>query len=422
MFDALKLKVFFDMKVLNVVFTNSTLKTSNLGCAALCYCALYTTAEIIESLGMRYRFFLTESGECRGCHILVIKDKNIHYEDIENPIPISFLGLCKKIVYLRRTIKSLILFKNADFIFDMGEGDSFSDIYGKERFATINKNHKFARFLKKRYCFLPQTIGPFKDEYIKKQAFKSIIGAECVMVRDKTSFLFVKEVIPLFNKVEELIDLAFFLPFTRRKFLANVIHVGLNISALLWYGGYTRNNQFGLKVEYNRLIRQVIDYFTNLPNIVLHLVPHVIAVSDNDIENDYAISYDLCNEYNKENLIVAPYFRSPIDAKSYIAGMDFFLGSRMHSTIAAFSSGVPVVPLAYSRKFNGLFIETLGYNIVMDLKSQNNQSVYNGIVSAFEKKNELKSIIKGINEGLVVGLKNRYIDIVKNALMQIEKY
>ena len=59
--------------------------------------------------------------------------------------------------------------------------------------------------------------------------------------------------------------------------------------------------------------------------------------------------------------IVAPAFRTPVEAKSYIAGMDFFAGARMHACIAAVSSGVPVYPLAYSRKFNGLFVETLGY-------------------------------------------------------------
>jgi polysaccharide pyruvyl transferase WcaK-like protein len=62
---------------------------------------------------------------------------------------------------------------------------------------------------------------------------------------------------------------------------------------------------------------------------------------------------------------VAPDFKSPSEAKSFIAAMDFFTGARMHACIAAFSSGVPVVPFAYSRKFNGLF-SSLQYEFVAD--------------------------------------------------------
>lgn len=38
----------------------------------------------------------------------------------------------------------------------------------------------------------------------------------------------------------------------------------------------------------------------------------------------------------------------------------------MHATIAAFSSGVATIPVAYSRKFRGLF-EGIGYKRLIDL-------------------------------------------------------
>ena len=47
----------------------------------------------------------------------------------------------------------------------------------------------------------------------------------------------------------------------------------------------------------------------------------------------------------------------------------------MHATIAALSSGVPVIPIAYSRKFKGLF-ENCQYDIGVDLTKQDlNDSV-----------------------------------------------
>jgi colanic acid/amylovoran biosynthesis protein len=69
--------------------------------------------------------------------------------------------------------------------------------------------------------------------------------------------------------------------------------------------------------------------------------------------------------------------------------MDFFCGSRMHACIAAFSSGVPVVPIAYSRKFAGLF-GSLGYTIITDCRTQTETQVLEAVVEAFQRRNELK--------------------------------
>ena len=40
----------------------------------------------------------------------------------------------------------------------------------------------------------------------------------------------------------------------------------------------------------------------------------------------------------------------------------------MHACIAAFSAGVPLVPLAYTRKATGLF-RSLGYDTAVDLRT-----------------------------------------------------
>ena len=81
--------------------------------------------------------------------------------------------------------------------------------------------------------------------------------------------------------------------------------------------------------------------------------------------------------------MVAPRFRTPSEAKTYIAGLDFFMGARMHACIAAFSSGVPVVPMAYSRKFAGLF-GTLGYDHTVDCTTEPNEAILAKTAAAFE--------------------------------------
>lgn len=74
--------------------------------------------------------------------------------------------------------------------------------------------------------------------------------------------------------------------------------------------------------------------------------------------------------------------------------MDFFMGARMHSTIAAFSTGVPVVPMAYSRKFNGLFADTLSYSHLADMKKDNNSAILQLIQESFSNREALKTEIE----------------------------
>lgn len=99
----------------------------------------------------------------------------------------------------------------------------------------------------------------------------------------------------------------------------------MNISALLWNGGYTMDNQFGLKSNYQCLIRGIVEYFLSKKDVKLHLIPHVVG-GERGLENDYAVAYDIYEEYCNENLILAPLFFDPIVAKNYIAGMDFLWG------------------------------------------------------------------------------------------------
>ena len=126
------------------------------------------------------------------------------------------------------------------------------------------------------------------------------------------------------------------------------------------------------------------------------------------VDEDTHVIGKLAEQYPRA--VVSPAFRTPVEAKSYIAGMDFFTGARMHACIAAISSGVPVYPMAYSRKFNGLFGETLGYSSLGDLKTMDSDEIFSGLFAAFEKRNELKNEIEQICRRIVEPEKEKMID------------
>lgn len=377
------------------------INNGNKGCVALSITAMFLIDELLKGKGIEYEFYLTDSNceenSLQQCQIL---DKIIEFRTSGYPLCLSKRDCFRMLMNPLTLKRDIDVFRKSDYIFDIGQGDSFSDIYGKRRFKLIDRVHKVARFFRKPYCLLPQTIGPFENDLIKKQAIKSIGKSNLVMARDKQSLDYVKNNVSQQANIQEFLDVAFFMPYKKKTFSNEFIHVGLNISSLLWHGGYTKNNQFGLSVDYPQLIRDTIHYFLSIPNIKLHLIPHVVS-NDYHVENDYAVSYDLIEEYNHDNLILSPLFLTPIQAKNYIAGMDFFAGARMHATIAAFSSEVPVYPMAYSRKFNGLFEDTLAYSYMGDMKAQTNDEILTEIKDAFEKRDELKTIIQNRMNGVV---------------------
>lgn len=386
------------MKKLKIILANAAICSGNKGCTALSYTTLFFIDKVFTEAGVCYELYLTDSGHpLQGAYSLSIGGREISYQTIGYPLETGFRSNLKKLLFFPKTIRDIKFFKEVDFILDIGQGDSFSDIYGQKRFNDIDRIHRLARLLKVPYCLLPQTIGPFSEPSNEAKAHKSIADAKKVMARDKISYDYVKTHIPEQREVDEFIDVAFYLPYSHTHFEKDFIHVGLNINALLWNGGYTGKNELGLKDDYKTIIHGIIDYFLSINNVKLYLIPHVVS-QNRVLENDYSVSIDIVNEYNSPNLIISPFFFSPVEAKSFISGMDFFMGARMHSTIAAFSSGVPVVPMAYSRKFNGLFGETLNYNHFVDLKTSDSNSVIKTIRSCFVNREGLKQEIRSQRE------------------------
>lgn len=283
--------------------------------------------------------------------------------------------------------------KDCDLIFDIGEGDSFSDIYGMKRLAKLLIGQFAGHFNGVPYVIAPQTIGPFKNPFARKLAFSSLSKCHMLFSRDGLSQKHLLEQ-GLVSKSKEVIDVAFALPFkagpdTRQK----PVKVGFNVSGLLYNGGYSGGNQFNLRFDYREFIHDLLENFISKDDVEIHLVPHVLAEKISE-EDDFKVSLALAKKY--PGMKVPDRFRSPIEAKNYIAGLDFFSGARMHSTIAAFSSGVPVVPIAYSRKFNGLY-SSLNYPYVVDGLLASHEEAMKIVLDSFENRDCLRKTVEKSN-------------------------
>jgi polysaccharide pyruvyl transferase WcaK-like protein len=277
--------------------------------------------------------------------------------------------------------------RRADMVIDIGGGDSFADIYGGRRLRRMFILKFLTHLAGTPLVMAPQTVGPFKKPVSKWAAKLSMRLCKIVATRDQLSTKAARDM-GLTRDLIEASDVALRLPFDAPTKTTGPKKVGINVSGLLMGGGYTGKNEFGLQMDYPGLIRDLISHFQNLGTQV-HLVPHVIVPAGRlAAEDDYNASMKLHAEF--PNTIVAPAFEAPSEAKTYIAGMDFFMGARMHACIAAFSSGVPVIPMAYSRKFAGLF-GSIGYNHTVDCTSETSEAIKTKIIAGFENRTSLQA-------------------------------
>lgn len=254
--------------------------------------------------------------------------------------------------------------EGCDYVIDLCGGDGYTDNYGMIRLLAESVPVHMAKNKKIPILFAPQTIGPFNTKMGKKVAYHTLKKLQHLFVRDSSSYECCKQ-LKLNSITSQVIDVAFALPFEKQNIFSDKVKVGINVSGLLYNGGYNRDNYFRLSFSYKEFIDKLLALLSADERYEVHLIPHVNS-DEVEIDDDYRVCQKIAQENPK--LILSPRFTSPVDAKCYISGMDIFSGARMHSTIGAISSGVPVIPVAYSRKFNGLY-GTLEYPYLIDAKA-----------------------------------------------------
>lgn len=330
-------------------------------------------------------------------HLLVI----LFFAILYRIIPIASLRK-----WILKKNSALRLLHDADFIGDICGGDSFSDIYGLRRFVVAMIPDLITLIMGKPLTLLPQTYGPFSSNIARFLGSFVIRHSASVFARDRESLakaeLFRKEAdvhltpdvaFTLPTAISEYIDISPPLkPFSEnRKPL-----IGLNISGLLYTGGYTGDNMFNLKVDYKTFINNLIQKLLTTSDSDLILVPHTYTVR-NSSEGDMPACREVYDSFKNEFPDRIHLLQQECDqhtVKTVIGRCDFFAGARMHSCIAALSQGIPTVGLAYSKKFRGVFNSIGMDEHVIDLRKTNTEAAESQLIDLFLKKDQTKPIVR----------------------------
>ena len=164
--------------------------------------------------------------------------------------------------------------------------------------------------------------------------------------------------------------------------------IGINVSPMI----LDNEKQSGITLEnYRTLIRYLIDE----TDMQIALIPHVVWQKNDDRKP----IHQLYEEFKATGRVIEIPDGSCTELKGYIARCRFFIGARTHSTIAAYSSGVPTLVVGYSVKARGIAKDLFGTeeNYVLPVQSlKQHDDLKKGFQWMLQREDEIRAHLKNI--------------------------
>jgi len=287
-------------------------------------------------------------------------------------------------------------FTVADAVLDLSAGDSFTDLYGPSRLATVSAPKDAARRANRPLVLLPQTYGPFNSPGGRRRAEQIIRSAALAYARDSWSYDRLLELAGPDadrSRLHNGVDVAFALEPRQPnselvdwiRSLHNHLTAGVNVSGLLRdAAGHTR---FRLAGDYIETMTMVVRGLISRGAQVV-FVPHVHqpgGAGESDVAAIELVLDRLDDRERARTSLLSPDLDAA-ELKWCIAQLDWFVGSRMHATVAALSTLTPAAAYAYSDKTLGVF-ETCGMgDQVVDARQAAGQEATQQILHAFDRR------------------------------------
>lgn len=297
----------------------------------------------------------------------------------------------------------------ATAVLDVSGGDSFSDIYGTKRFFSIVRPKLIAIRRGTPLILLPQTYGPYRDPRLKAIAARAVRGADSCWARDERSFAILQDLLgDAFDPDRHRcgVDLAFGLePRDASDQIPGELRamvdadrserplVGFNVSGLIYHDPAKAASQYRFRADYQVLLDRFLSWLLETTDANLVLIPHVMS-EPGHYESDpgacEAIAASL-REKHRGRVLVSPSTLDQCQVKWLIGRTDWFCGTRMHSTIAALSSGVPTATVSYSDKAQGVFESCGQGEHVIDPRELDTDAVVERLKASFGSRDAAKA-------------------------------
>jgi len=389
--------------------------TSNMGVTALYMSTITGLSKYIDNL----EFVVFDNGlGLREDVININNDKTVkiirygarsglRYYRPENTLTMLVMSNLGKLGAILNTGVKLI--DSCDVVLDVSGGDSFSDIYGMVRFNSINRPKQITINRKKPLFLLPQTYGPYKKLSVRQQAGQSVKNASIAWARDKDSYKILQDLLgsDFSSKRHQCgVDMAFGLPtinaekkvskllkdWLNKSSSSEDILVGINVSGLIYNDPKKTKKTYGFKADYKKLVNDFISWILNNTKAKVVLVSHVMT-KPGHYESDFEACEEVAatvDEKFSSRIIVSPQTLNESEVKWLISKLNWFCGTRMHSTIAGLSSCVPTSAISYSDKTKGVFDTCEQGKHVIDPRINDTDEAVQLLINSYKVMNETK--------------------------------
>lgn len=303
--------------------------------------------------------------------------------------------------------RGIELIDTCDAVIDVSGGDSFSDIYGYKRFAEILLPKLIAVNRSTPLILAPQTYGPFKSPLVLSQAKQAVKCASMVWARDEESFALLKTLLgDVFDPIIHLrgVDMAFKLPLqpALQELDSKTVSwiqesgqhpvIGFNISGLIYHDPEAARSHYGFKANYNHTVLAFIKKVLDETDCRILLIPHVMDVGGHYESDSLACQQVISqlSEDQQQRIGITPTHLNQSQVKWIISKMDWFCGTRMHSTIAALSTGTPAASVSYSDKTRGVFATCRQEHHVYDPRLLDDAAIVTGLFQSMMQHKSTK--------------------------------
>jgi colanic acid/amylovoran biosynthesis protein len=312
-----------------------------------------------------------------------------------------YLGLLALVVLLHRLFGTRLLlgseekrrllsaYYTADLVLSCGGGNFYAHSSFSPFFIWSLLALGLAVGLGKRVVMLPQSVGPIEGRLQRRTARFVFDRVETVMLRERRSEDFVRNVLRLKKRPVVLPDLAFgptptMIPpailrerEARPRIGVTVIDRAAQIEAFSHQEAYELAVASAL-VRLHREREADVYFFSqcNGPNLA---------------HDDRRVVRRMARRLQEQNVSagVLDAFDDALALKAAYACMDCLIGSRMHSGILALSSSVPVMLIGYQPKSCGVMASMGLERYCCDIETVTSDWLYEGVCRALENRKDL---------------------------------
>lgn len=200
------------------------------------------------------------------------------------------------------------------------------------------------------------SVGPFSSmPKYEKYMSRHLKNVTAIFAREDKTVEYL-ESIGVKNNVYRISDPAFVMDTVKPSDYDSLPNIndstGINLSPLM--AKYWTNSDLKKWTAFSVKLVDKIQKMTKRP---VYLIPHVVHNTEN---NDYTFLKEIKDNLNNEDVYLLKPDYTAEETKYIISNLCGFIGARTHATIAAFSTLVPTLSLAYSIKALGINKEVYG--------------------------------------------------------------